>query len=65
MNGKGSKPRPYQVKLYNDNFDSIDWKSAEKPARLGLEAESTAEGELKAFKITVENFNPYLKDNWD
>jgi hypothetical protein len=25
QNGKGSKPRPVDVKKYNENFDSIKW----------------------------------------
>lgn len=25
MNGKGSKPRPYNIKKYHDNYNDIDW----------------------------------------
>lgn len=25
MNGKGSKPRPFNKSKYNNNFDSINW----------------------------------------
>lgn len=25
QNGKGSKPRPVDIKKYNENFDSIKW----------------------------------------
>ena len=30
QNGKGSKKRPTNSKLYNNNFDSIDWSKSPK-----------------------------------
>jgi len=30
QNGKGSKPRPIDKKKYDQNFDSIVWKTAIK-----------------------------------
>lgn len=31
--GKGDKPRPVKKEVYNDNFDSIKWTSAETPKK--------------------------------
>lgn len=28
QNGKGSKPRPINIKKFNDNFDSIKWSNS-------------------------------------
>lgn len=62
QNGKGSKMRISNKRRFDENYISINWGlSAEKPTKLALQAESTADRELKAFKIIVENFNPYDK----
>ena len=29
--GKGSKPRPYDGKVYRKRWDEINWKKEEKP----------------------------------
>jgi hypothetical protein len=34
QNGKGSKPRPVNKKVYNSNFDDINWGIRSKKLRL-------------------------------
>jgi len=34
QNGKGSKPRPVDIKKYNDNFDNIKWSNSKDKKKL-------------------------------
>ena len=38
--GKGSKPRPYDGKVYRERWDEIDWKKEEKPKKPEKKIES-------------------------
>ena len=30
MNGKGSKPRPYNIRVFEENYDQINWGDSHK-----------------------------------
>jgi hypothetical protein len=40
QNGKGSKPRPTNIKQYGQNFDTIDWNKNKDKKRAGPKTSS-------------------------